>query len=91
LLDHIQLPAEYVAFHSHSRRERDVPGAAAAAAVCVQVFGRVESGQGSGTVGKLTDNLVLRSDYYEHAMALALIPFMNPELYPEFGLQAPEE
>lgn len=59
--------------------------------MCVQVFGRVKSGQGSGTVGNLTNNLVLRADYYEHAVVMALIPFMNLELYSEFGLQAPEE
>lgn len=56
----------------------------------LQVFGRVKSGQGSGTVGKLTGNIVTRVDYYEHAIVMALIPFMNLELYPEYGLPAEE-
>lgn len=57
----------------------------------MQVFGRVKSGQGSGTVGKLTDNIVTRAAYYEHAVVMALIPFMNLELYPEFGLVQKEK
>lgn len=52
----------------------------------VQVFGRIKSGQGSGTVGKLTADVVTRAAYYEHAVMMALIPFMNPDLYPEYGL-----
>lgn len=32
-------------------------------------------------VGLLTSGLINRSDYYEHAMLLALIPFMKRELY----------
>lgn len=52
------------------------------------MFGRVKSGQGSGTVGKLTGNIITRVDYYEHAIVMALIPFMNLELYPEYGLPA---
>jgi non-canonical (house-cleaning) NTP pyrophosphatase len=52
----------------------------------VQVFGRTKSGQGNGTVGKLTANVVTRAAYYEHAVMMALIPFMKPDLYPEYGL-----
>jgi non-canonical (house-cleaning) NTP pyrophosphatase len=58
--------------------------------VAVQVFGRTQSGQGNGTVGKLTDNIVTRAAYYEHAIVMALIPFMNLKLYPEFGLATEE-
>jgi len=47
-----------------------------------KVFSRVKSGRGSGTVGKLTGDLITRQSYYEHAVTLALIPMMNPKLYP---------
>jgi hypothetical protein len=46
-----------------------------------QVFKRRKSGQGNGTVGKLTRGLISRTDYYAHTVTLALIPFMNPTLY----------
>ncbi len=48
-----------------------------------QVFARTRSGQGSGTVGILSNGLITRTGYYEHTVMLALIPFMKPELYPE--------
>jgi non-canonical (house-cleaning) NTP pyrophosphatase len=48
------------------------------------LFGRIDSGRGSGTVGHLTHNTVTRAAYYEQVIVMALIPFMNPELYPEF-------
>ncbi|KAK8832717.1 hypothetical protein WA577_004111, partial [Blastocystis sp. JDR] len=47
-----------------------------------QFFKRVKSGQGSGTVGILTNDLITRGLYYEHALILTLIPFIHPELYP---------
>jgi inosine/xanthosine triphosphatase len=47
-----------------------------------KVFSRVKSKHGQGTVGKLTDGLVDRSAYYEHALLLALIPWIRPDLYP---------
>lgn len=51
--------------------------------VCVpQVFKRFASGQGDGTVGRLTNGLISRTDYYAHTVALALVPLMNPALYP---------
>lgn len=50
----------------------------------------MKSGQGTGTVGKLTGNIVTRADYYEHAIVMALIPFLNLELYPDYGLAAEE-
>lgn len=46
-----------------------------------KVFGRVNSKQGSGTVGVLTDNLIDRSAYYEHALILALVPWFRPDVY----------
>lgn len=45
------------------------------------VFGTVNSKQNKGTVGVLTKGVVDRTDYYIHAVILALIPFINPELY----------
>jgi inosine/xanthosine triphosphatase len=46
-----------------------------------QVFGRTNSKQSNGAVGLLTRDLITRTSYYEHAVMLALIPFVNPELY----------
>jgi hypothetical protein len=52
---------------------------------CQQVFGRVQSGRGTGTVGHLTHGLITRQSYYEHAVALALIPYLHPStLYPGY-------
>jgi len=48
-----------------------------------RVFDRVKSKHGSGVVGILTDNLIDRSDYYEHAITLALMPWIRPDLYPD--------
>jgi non-canonical (house-cleaning) NTP pyrophosphatase len=48
-----------------------------------KVFGRVNGKQGSGTVGILTNNMVDRCAYYVHALKLALIPWIWPELYIE--------
>ncbi len=45
------------------------------------VFKRKNSKQGNGAVGILTHNIIDRVEYYRHAVILALIPFMNPELY----------
>jgi non-canonical (house-cleaning) NTP pyrophosphatase len=47
-----------------------------------KVFGRVNSKHGSGTVGVLTDGLIDRSAYYEHALVLALVPWIRPDVYP---------
>lgn len=49
---------------------------------------RVKSGQGSGTIGQLTGGLLTRQSYYEHAALCALIPLMNPRLFPGFQLAA---
>lgn len=45
------------------------------------VFKRENSKQKNGAVGILTHDLIDRVSYYEPAVVLALIPFMNPELY----------
>lgn len=45
------------------------------------VFQRVNSKQESGTVGILTNYMIHRSDYYVHALKLALIPWIWPALY----------
>ena len=45
------------------------------------VFGRTNSKQENGAVGLLTDNVIDRTQLYEHAMILALIPFKNEMLY----------
>jgi inosine/xanthosine triphosphatase len=49
------------------------------------VFKRTNSKQANGSVGILTDDVMDRTDYYEHALILALIPFKNPSL--TFGEQ----
>lgn len=46
-----------------------------------KVFKRVNSKHGSGTVGVLTDGEIDRADYYVHALKLALVPWVRPELY----------
>jgi non-canonical (house-cleaning) NTP pyrophosphatase len=48
-----------------------------------RVFQRSKSKHGGGTVGILTDHLIDRSDYYEHALQLALIPWIRPDMYPD--------
>ena len=45
------------------------------------VFNRKNSKQNNGAVGILTHDLIDRISYYEPAVVLALIPFINPELY----------
>jgi inosine/xanthosine triphosphatase len=44
------------------------------------VFKRTNSKQANGSVGILTEDVMDRTDYYEHALILALIPFKNPTL-----------
>jgi inosine/xanthosine triphosphatase len=45
------------------------------------VFRRSNSKQGNGAVGILTGDIIDRVEYYRHAVILALIPFINKELY----------
>jgi inosine/xanthosine triphosphatase len=47
-----------------------------------RVFGRSNSKQASGAVGLLTGEVIDRTQLYEGAVILALIPFKNPALYP---------
>jgi inosine/xanthosine triphosphatase len=42
---------------------------------------RENSKHQGGTVGKLTQGVIDRTAYYEHTAILALIPFINPQLY----------
>ena len=46
-----------------------------------KVFGLENSKQKSGTVGTLTKNVSNRTEYYAQTVILALIPFVNSELY----------
>ena len=52
-----------------------------------KIFSRVNSKQGAGTVGILTNMIIDRAQYYRHALAFALVPFMdhNQWLYTEDG------
>ena len=45
------------------------------------VFQRINSKQGSGTVGILTKGMIDRTSYYDHALKLALVPWIHPALY----------
>jgi inosine/xanthosine triphosphatase len=45
-----------------------------------RVFGRSNSKQANGAVGILTNDVIDRAGYYEHAVVLALVPFKNPRL-----------
>jgi len=47
-----------------------------------QVFGTQGSKQQNGAVGLLTQNVLTRAEFYAQAVQLALIPFINPQLYP---------
>ena len=46
------------------------------------VFKAQNSKQQGGSVGLLTQGVITREAYYQQAMVLALIPFMNDSLYP---------
>lgn len=48
-----------------------------------EFFKMHNSKQGGGAVGSLTDNLVTRFDLYLQPLLLALIPFMQAELFEE--------
>lgn len=45
------------------------------------VFARSNSKQGNGAIGILTNDVIDRTGFYEHAVILALVPFRNPDLY----------
>ncbi len=46
-----------------------------------RVFQQNNSKQNGGSVGLLTHGIINRKSYYEQAVLLALIPFLNKELY----------
>lgn len=46
-------------------------------------FGRENSKHNDGTVGKLTGDVIDRTALYIPSVVLALVPFRNPELYPQ--------
>ncbi|QDH78280.1 non-canonical purine NTP phosphatase [Echinicola soli] len=46
-----------------------------------KVFDRENSKQGNGAVGMLTNGTIDRTEYYEQAVVLALIPFISEKLY----------
>lgn len=46
------------------------------------IFGTENSKQKNGAIGLLTKDVLTRQAIYEHAVILALIPFVNPRLYP---------
>jgi inosine/xanthosine triphosphatase len=48
-----------------------------------RVFGRSNSKQQDGAVGLLTRGVITRTDYYEHALLLALVPFGLSEHFTE--------
>ena len=48
-----------------------------------QVFGTQGSKQQNGAVGLLTHDVLTRDGFYAQAVQLALIPFINPQLYPK--------
>lgn len=45
------------------------------------IFNKDGTKQKGGAVGMLTRDLLGRAEYYEQAVLLALVPFMNPHLY----------
>mmetsp|Transcript_15146 Transcript_15146/g.23568 ORF Transcript_15146/g.23568 Transcript_15146/m.23568 type:complete len:233 (+) Transcript_15146:66-764(+) len=47
-----------------------------------KIFNRTNSKHGSGTVGVLTNGLISRTYYYDHALILALVPWLRPDVYP---------
>lgn len=51
-----------------------------------QVFGSINSKQQGGSVGHLTNGIIDRTAYYQHAVILAMIPFIQPDLYPQIEL-----
>ncbi len=48
-----------------------------------RIFSRNNSKQGNGAIGLLTGDAIDRTALYVPAVVFALIPFKNPELYPE--------
>jgi inosine/xanthosine triphosphatase len=55
------------------------------------LFDRTNSKHSSGTIGLLTNSLIDRSDFYEQAVILALIPWIQPTLYPDSAVRDSDE
>ncbi|KAH9106263.1 hypothetical protein LEN26_014602 [Aphanomyces euteiches] len=53
-----------------------------------RVFGKSNSKQKTGSVGLLTNDLITRQTYYEHAAILAFIPFKNVQF--DFPMPLPD-
>lgn len=51
-----------------------------------KISGRTKSKHGSGTVGYLSNGMIGRSSYYVHAIILALVPWIRPDMYNSKGL-----
>lgn len=47
------------------------------------VFGRKRSGRGSGTIGRLSNGVLDRTEFHVHAVICALLPWLQPQLYGE--------
>jgi inosine/xanthosine triphosphatase len=46
-----------------------------------KLFNKTNSKQSGGAVGILTNGIISRTDYYQQAISLALIPFLQKEYY----------
>ena len=46
-----------------------------------RIFHKTGSKQQQGSTGLLTRGMVDRDMFYGHAMILAMVPFINPDLY----------
>ena len=57
-----------------------------------KIFADTNSKQKGGTIGKLTNGVIDRTAYYEHAITCALCPFLHDEERPDLFLNAkPDE
>jgi len=70
----LMLPPEVIKKLQHANELGDVMD---------EVFGTDNIKQKGGAIGLLTQHLLTRSSVYHQALILALIPFTNPEHFPE--------
>ncbi len=70
----LMLPPEVIEKLQHANELGDVMD---------EVFGTDNIKQKGGAIGLLTQHLLTRSSVYHQALILALIPFSNPEHFPE--------
>lgn len=52
-----------------------------------QLFGGHNTKHHAGTIGMLSREVILRDELYRHPVVMALLPFLNPEWYPEHNSQ----